>query len=93
MDEEAENLYAQVFIDREEDHLQWTTLDEVTLSGTNYAIIVEPGQSHAETYEFIISTDVQSIIEYTYFHNSGYPRSSRSPGWSRTTVHDIGTHS
>ncbi len=85
-DEEVGTLHAQVFIDREHLYLQWPTLDEVIHNWKKGELIVEPGESHQETYEFIVPRDVESVLAYTYYWN---PRSSIPEGWGATTVHDI----
>ena len=85
-DEEIENLYAQVFLDQEHSYLQWPTLDDARRDWDKGMLIVEPGESHQETYEFIASIDVESVIIHTYFYN---PYSSSPEGWGVTTVHDI----
>ena len=64
-------------------------LEEVELNWPEYDRIIEPGEAHFETYEFIVLTSIKSIIVYTYFHNSRYPRSSDTRGWGRATVHDM----
>ena len=87
-DEEIMELYAQVFIDEESKHLQWPTLEEVDRNWAANELIVEPGESHQETYEFIVSRDASSIMVYAYFHNSRFPKSP-AEGWGATTVHDI----
>ena len=88
-DEETEKLYAQVFVERDYNHLQWATLDEATLQWGPNELTVEPGESHPETYEFIVSTNVESVMVYTYFNNPTFPTFSKAPGWGRATVHDI----
>lgn len=84
----VEALYADVFRDREDKHLQWPTLDEAELTWNSGDLTVEPGESHPETYEFIVSKDVESVFVYTYFHNSRHHRSSQAPGWARGTAYD-----
>ena len=89
-DEDIERLYAQVFVDHEEDSIQWPTYDEAPRAWGKGELIIEPGESHRETYEFIVSREIQSIIVYAYFHNSEYREHSyNAQGWSATTVHDI----
>ena len=86
-DAEVEALYADVFRDREHKYLQWPTLDEAELTWNRDELIVEPGESHPETYEFIVSKDVESVFVYTYFHNSKQSRSSQVSGWVRGTAY------
>ena len=86
LDEDIETLYAQVFEDQEHSYLQWRTLDDARRDWDKGMLIVEPGESHQETYEFIVKRDVESVIIHTYFYN---PYSSSPEGWAATTVHDI----
>lgn len=92
-DEDIESMYAGVFVDRDHGNLRWPTLDGVDRAWNKGELIVEPGESHPETYEFIVSMDVESVIIYTYFHNPAISRSASAPeGWAATTVHDIIGH-
>ena len=90
-DEEVESLYAGTFEDMEHDTLQWPTLDEVDRVWEEGELIVEPGESHAETFEFIVGAYVyDTVLVYSYFYN---PEASQDPastrGWHATAVHDI----
>ena len=89
-DEEIRELNSKVFVDKEYKHLQWPTLWEVDHNWDVNGLIVEPGESHRETYEFIVSKDVTSIMVYAYFYNSRFPQSP-AEGWGATTVHDMMT--
>ena len=93
-DEEVEALYAQVFIDKKREDIQWTTLDRIDRSWNKNELIVEPGESHPETYEFIISRGVvESVLIYTYLYDSRFSRDDTSPrGWVATTIYDIVNH-
>ena len=89
-DEEVERLYAQVFEDREHRNVQWPTIDEVFRTWYESKLVVEPGEKHHETVEFIVSDDIETIVAYTYFYNPRYRASSGSAeGWSAATVYDI----
>ena len=89
-DEEVERLYAQVFTNVEEEYLQWPILDQVRRSWNVGELIVEPGESHSETFEFVVATEIESAIIYTYFYN---PQHSLQPisaeGWYATAIYDI----
>ena len=90
-DEEVESLYAGTFEDMEHDTLQWPTLDEVDRVWEGGELIVEPGESHASTFEFIVGAYVyDTVLVYSYFYN---PEASQDPastrGWHATAVHDI----
>ena len=83
-------MYTQVFDDMEQNNIQWPTLDEFERDWDRGELIVEPGESHPETFEFIVSTEVDSVVIYTYFHNSRFPqRAQTAEGWGATTVSGI----
>ena len=89
--QEVESLYAGTFEDMEHDTLQWPTLDEVDRVWEEGELIVEPGESHAETFEFIVGAYVyDTVLVYSYFYK---PEASQDPastrGWHATAVHDI----
>ena len=89
-DEEIEDLYAQVFIHRKQKDFQWPTIEEATLTWKKNELVVEPGESHQETWEFVVSSEVQSLLVYEYFYNpKGSPGAQAAEGWAATTIHDI----
>lgn len=89
-DELVLELYDEVFDDGLEDYLQWPTIDEGRRDWNSGELLVEPGESHHETYEFLVSRDVEVVLVYTYFRNPRYSSSSRSAeGWGASTVYDI----
>ena len=89
-DEQIETLYAQVFIDKTEQHVRWDTLEEVHREWRSGELIVEPGEFHPETYEFIVSNEVETVIIYTYFYNPRFSQGELSAeGWVATTYYDI----
>ena len=89
-DEEVELLYDSAL--EGEDHVgfQWTILEQADRDWQQAELLVEPGESHQETIEFIIKGDVDSVLMYTYFYNSNHSKNSHSAeGWHATTVYDI----
>ena len=89
-DDDVETLYAQVFIDREIDALQWPTLDKHTRRWRSGQLTIEPGEIQQITCEFIVSSAVDSILAYSYFYNpEGVSSARASDGWDATTVHDL----
>ena len=90
LDEDVEVLYAQVFVEKEFVEIPWPILVDVQREWEEGELIVEPGELHPETFEFIVSEEVKSVIVYTYFYNSTYSQGSRTAeGWGATTVLDI----
>lgn len=73
-DEEIERLYAEAFetpgISRPPGYLQWPTLGNYLIWWEKDRLTVEPGELRAETFEFMVKRDVESVIITTYFYNS-----------------------
>ena len=91
-DTEVELLDAQVSEDEEVQHIQWPVLDEWQREWESNELIVEPGGSHQEVFEFIIEQEPTSLLAYSYFYNSDHSRHPQSAqGWSITSFHDIVT--
>ena len=60
------------------------------VSGDEGELSVEPGESHRETFEFVVASDIGSVIIYTYFYNPQHSRNPRTAeGWHATTIYDI----
>ncbi len=90
LDEHVEALYAQTFVKEEFVDIPWPILVDVQRVWEEGELVVEPGELHPETFEFIVSEEVKSVIVYTYLYNSTYSEGSRSAeGWGATTVLDI----
>ena len=91
-DADIERLYKQVShaeddITYTDNQIQWTTLESMEISWKSGELFVEPGESHPETCEFLISKDVKSVMIYTYFYDQRF--SQINTGWAATTVYDI----
>ena len=76
-DTEAEEIYAKTFRDTLPnrtliDHgaLKWETLDDVRLTWNEEELIAEPGESATATFEYIVDSEVESLLITTYFYNS-----------------------
>ena len=89
-DELVLELYDEVFDDGVEDYLQWPTIDEGRRNWDRGELLVEPGELHKETYEFLVPRAVQTVLVYTYFRNPLSPKPAASAeGWGTSTVYDI----
>ncbi len=89
-DEDVERLYAQVFALRERTDFQWPTIEEINRIWNENELVVEPGESHQETWEVVVSSEVKSVLMYAYFYNPrGHPDSKAAEGWVATTIHDM----
>ena len=90
-DEEAESLYAGVFEDKEYNNFQWPVLEHLERVWNKGELVIEPGESHTETFEFMVpASEFSSVLIYTYFYNpeSG-PDAGTAEGWAATSLHDI----
>ena len=93
--EELDRLVGAVFRrenqqEESQKEIQWPTLDEVWRDWDPHEVIVEPGESHQETVEFVIPSDVRPVLVYYYFFNPRFlPGSGTVEGWGATSVHDI----
>ena len=89
-DREIEHLFEETFVKKEEEDIQWTTLASIPRRWISNELIIEPSESHQETFEFILLSDIQSVVIYTYFYNvESSQHTQSSEGWSATTVYDI----
>ena len=89
-DEQIDDLYREVFVDGREKSIQWPVYDTIEHAWEEGEFVIEPGESHQETYEFIVSHRIESVAVYAYFKNPRRSKSSRTAeGWSATTVYDI----
>ena len=89
-DDDVENLYKRSFNPDDFQDIDWPLLDEVQRQVGPNELVVEPGESHHEPCEFIISKETKCVLVYSYFHNQAHSESSRSAqGWTATTFHDI----
>ena len=92
-DEIVEQKYAEVFGNPNAGdvrHFRWIELDTMPRASDDDALVIEPGESHTEPGEFIISDEVKTVLVYSYFYNSRRSGGDRSaPGWTASTVYDI----
>ena len=89
-DEDVEAYRAEVSVEREYDSIRWPTLEEINLNWQKNELVVEPGGSHQETLDFVVSKDVETVQVYTYFYNPDFSeRSGSSEGWEAITTYDI----
>ncbi len=86
-DSEVENLYADVFVDGNHRDFQWEHLKTVERNWEINDIIIEPGESHQETCEFIVIAEVETVLIDTFFYNPRHPAIPQ--GWGTTSVYDI----
>ena len=87
---DAERLRDEVFVSRTREDIQWPVRYERTREWNARLCIVEPGETLEVTCEFIVPTTVESVIIYTYVHNSQYNEGhKRVQGWPKSTICDL----
>ena len=90
LDEEVEILYTETFDEKKYHNIQWPTIEEVERAWAKGELVLEPGESHSETIEYIVAlSGYESVLVYTYLYNPSRSRGS-AQGWTATTVYDIG---
>ena len=91
-DEDIEALYEAAFNSEQHADIGWPVIDEAFRRLGPNELVIEPGESHHEYCEFIVSNVVSSVLIYSYFYNVEHSQHSRSAqGWTATTVHDMVT--
>lgn len=88
-DEELERLYGANTV-REPGDIAWPTLEEFDRHWEAGDLVIEPGESFPEHYEFVVAKDIQSVLVYSFYEHptSGRPK-GREIGWHALTVYDI----
>lgn len=96
---EAGTLRDKAWAEEEDPTFLWPIVGRLTRKWDPNELIVEPGERHSETFEFIIDKagvyidpdrPVRTVLIYTYFKNEGRQSNSVSAkGWAATTVYDI----
>ena len=69
-DGDIEFLYAQVFVDKEFANLQWTDLDVLRHRWGRDGLLVEPGETETEIFDFVVRKEIKSVALTTYFYNA-----------------------
>ena len=90
-DADVAQRYDEVFVGRQHVNIQWETLDEYIRTWEESELVVEPGESHPETFEFLLrESSYNSVLIYTYFYNERHDEDRGSAeGWAATTVYNI----
>ena len=67
---DVEVLYEQVFVDQEFANVQWPLLSTLRHRWEQDGLLVEPGETETENFDFIVQRGVESVAVTTYFYNS-----------------------
>ena len=89
-DEQAENLHEDMYSEGGQTAAEWPLLHETRRNWKEGELIVEPGESHKETCDFIVSVDIEAARIYTFFRNPSFrERGGMAEGWHASTVYDM----
>lgn len=69
-DDDIEALYDRVFAEHVSDNLEWPYLDVLRHRWNSDGLLVEPGETETEIFDFIVQRDIESVAVTTYFFNS-----------------------
>ena len=64
-DEEVEALYTETFAQKNFNSIQWPTIEEAERAWTKGELVLEPGESHSETIEYIVATSGYESFSFT----------------------------
>ena len=70
LDEYIEQKYVETFVKQEHGYIQWTTLDDYRHDWDKGAFSIEPRETGTEIFEFVVSSELESVMITTYFYNS-----------------------
>ena len=88
-----ESLYEDAYKDEKTDTIEWPAMEQINREWQEGKLLIEPSETHSEVYEFIVSTDCETILVSTYFHNPAFASAPHSAqGWGTTSVYDIVRH-
>ena len=89
-DEQAASLYDEMYANSGQARATWPLLIGARLNWDKGELIVEPGESHRESCDFIVSTDVAAAHIYTFFRNPSFREGGdSSEGWGAATIYDM----
>ena len=69
----------------------WPVLGEVKRTWPEGDVAIEPGESHRETYQFIVDEGTESVVALTSIYNPAYnlDPASHAETWRCYTFHDV----
>ena len=89
-DTAIETMFRHAFVFRSGSVIEWPTLQEVHRHWDPGEIAIEPGGIHSESYEFIVASDVETIMVYSLFYNPNSPEGKNERrAWHVTTVYSL----
>ena len=89
--EEVSYLYSTRTAGSGPARFQWPEIERQEPRWDEGELVVEPGETHSELFEFIIdSLAYESVLVYTYFRNpQAKDGGGTAKGWAAATIYDI----
>ena len=85
-----ETMFRHAFVFRSGNIIEWPTLQEVHRFWDPGEIAIEPSGIQSESYEFIVASDVETIMVYSLFYNPNSPKGENERrAWHATTVYSL----
>lgn len=85
-----ETMFRHAFVFRSGNIIEWPTLQEVHRFWDPGEIAIEPSGIHSESYEFIVASDVETIMVYSLFCNPYSPKGENERrAWHATAVYSL----
>ena len=79
----------QVFIEGEKRDIQWPVLNVIEHTWEPGKLVVEPGEKHSESQEFVVlMEDAETVRIDTFFFDPRFTQPSDEFGWKATTFYD-----
>ena len=89
-DRDIARLYDSLGNAREAGDILWPTLERHNREWEEGDLIVEPGETYPEPYEFVIPRGVRTVIAYTYYEDTVLTKQrGKEMGWHALTTYDI----
>ena len=89
-DEDVAMLHDEIHENSGHTEAPWPLLIRAQRNWREGELIVEPGESHRESCDFVVSTDVAAARIYTFFRNPSFREGGdSSEGWGTATIYDM----
>jgi hypothetical protein len=82
--ENSEDLFGE-----KESYIRWTLCEETKLNWEKGEHEIEPSETDQVYFDFIVDSELRTILIYTYFSNVKKFKRSKSLGWQIAKVYDL----
>jgi hypothetical protein len=82
-------LHGQDPVQTKDTEIEWPLLSDKEISWEERELEIEPNESDQIHFDFILDSDVKTIVAYSYFRNAKKYRRQKELGWQITRVYDL----